>query len=109
MLERDLTMASRKKGVSTTMFKTMCGRVSKPPVNQTVQNWVSDWTAVEKCRQNKKKHVSNRVDYAKKKRDAKDLYHSKKKVDKKKWYCIVIKFAFIWMYSLYIAYIEVFE
>ena len=75
-------MSSRKKVISYTVVKTKCGRVSKPPVNQTTQNCVIGWAAVEKCRQNKKKHVSKKVDYSKKKRDAKDLYHSKKKVDK---------------------------
>ena len=39
---------------------------------------------IENCRQKKKKQISNKVNYAKKKGEAKDIYHAKKKVDKKK-------------------------
>ena len=42
------------------------------------------WAAIENCRQKKKKQISNKVNYAKKKGEAKDIYHAKKKVDKKK-------------------------
>ena len=48
-------MAGRKKGISSAVVKTKCGRVSKPPVNQTAQNCVMGWAAIENCRQKKKK------------------------------------------------------
>ena len=86
-------MASRKKGISSTVAKTKGGRVSKSPVNQTAQNCVMGWAAIENCRQKKKKQISNKVNYAKKKGEAKDIYHANKKVDKKKLCCIVLKFA----------------
>ena len=74
-------MAGRKKGISSAVVKTKCGRVSKPPVNQTAQNYVMGWAAIENCRQKKKKQASNREYYTKKKGEAKD---AKKKDDKKK-------------------------
>ena len=77
-------MAGIKKGISSAVVKTKCGRVSKPPVNQTGQNCIIGWAAIENCRQKKKKQISNKVNYAKKKGEAKDIYHAKKKVDKKK-------------------------
>ena len=77
-------MASRKKGISSTVVKTKYGRESKPPVNKTGQNCVMGWAAIENCRKKKKKQISNKVNYAKKKGEAKDIYHAKKKVDKKK-------------------------
>ena len=43
-------MASRKKGISSTVVKTKYGRESKPPVNKTGQNCVMGWAAIENFR-----------------------------------------------------------
>ena len=77
-------MTSRRKGILSPVVKTCCRRVSKPRVNQRTQNFVIGWAAIENCRQKKNKQVSNRGNYTKKKEEAKDIYHAKKKVDKKK-------------------------
>ena len=78
-------MASRKKGISSTVVKTKYGRVSKHPVNQTGQNCVMGWAAIENCRQKKKKQVSNKGNYAKKREtpSISKKKDAKKKVDKK--------------------------
>ena len=54
MLEREEAIACRKKGITSAVVKTKCGRVSKPPVNQTAKIFVIGWAAIENCRLSKR-------------------------------------------------------